>query len=186
MGVYSSYLGLVPNYNVGFVILAAGDSSAPDLNAFADLVGDYLVPELEKTAIAMAQHVYAGTYVSDTASSITIDVSGVLPGMSITKWSNNGVDMMSAIAKLNNIKPGELSARLYPMNLGDGRTAFRAVFQDEGAFADSGTPTCISWMDVDQLVYGGVALDLFIFQRDGEGMATGVNIPGLRTTLKKE
>jgi hypothetical protein len=51
------------------------------------------------------------------------------------------------------IKPGALLFRLYPTNLQGGRKlSFRAIRQDGDALADAGTPTCVIWMDIEDLV----------------------------------
>ena len=67
------------------------------------------------------------------------------------------------------------------------KVAFRAVFQDESAFEDGGTPTCISWMGVDGLTYEGVALDLVVFELDMEGgRAIGVKVPAFGLELRRK
>ncbi|MCJ1241110.1 hypothetical protein MMC14_009114 [Varicellaria rhodocarpa] len=171
IGHCSSYLGLLPDYDVGFVILAADQSVQPDLNVYADIVGDLIVPGVLETAIGDALLGFGGTYQNGN-SSITISVAtkGTThnPGLSVDNLTSNGADVRAAIAKLNVIDPSGLSFRLYPTNLRSTsgstmRVAFRAVFQDELAFEDSGTPACISWMGVDALTYDSVALDLFFF-----------------------
>jgi hypothetical protein len=40
--------------------------------------------------------------------------------------------------------------------------------------ADAGTPTCVSWMDVENLVYGGQFLDKYVFELDESGKAKAV------------
>jgi len=61
VGRYSSYFGLVPDYKVGFTNLAVetGDS-APDLNAYADIVLDAL-RSLVGLGVALASENIAGT-----------------------------------------------------------------------------------------------------------------------------
>lgn len=189
-GVYSSYLGISPDYSVGFAILAAGQRESPDLNAYADIIAEYLLPAIVKTAQSEAQTAFAGTYrLSVGNSSIALSAADGLPGISVTSLVSNGVDTRAAYAVLNGIAPAALSFRLYPTNLRSeppsGRFAFRAVFQDMDALEDAGTPTCVSWMGVDVLEYGGVALDLFVFEMGKDGTAEAVEIPALRMTLKK-
>ncbi|KAK5094147.1 hypothetical protein LTR70_004281 [Exophiala xenobiotica] len=63
-GLYSPYFGLVPDYGVGFVVLSADTNQAADLNAYADLIAEYLLPTMEQTAAAEATIKYAGDYTS--------------------------------------------------------------------------------------------------------------------------
>ncbi|KAH8803666.1 alkaline D-peptidase [Xylogone sp. PMI_703] len=189
IGYYSSYLGVLPDYDIGFAILAADSTGAPDLNAHADIIGDAMVPALIKNAASSTAQLYAGTYQGTDNSSITLTVDDQ-PGISVDVLVSNGSDIRAAIAALSNIEPSGLSFRLFPTNLesktpAGGRIAFRAVFQDENAFADAGTATCISWMSVDELVYGGIALDEFIFELDASGKAVMVEGTGLRVAFKR-
>lgn len=192
-GLYSSYLGLVPDYNVGFAILAADTVSNADLNAHADIVGEVIIEALIKIALSNAKSAFSGTYTaSGLNSSISISVD-TLPGMIIDSFISNGTDFRKPLATLYNVDEyNALSMRLYPTHLsttttsGGSTLAFRAVYQDENEFADAGTPTCVSWRDVDKYKYGGAALDLFIFELDVSGKVIGVEIPALRVTLAKD
>jgi hypothetical protein len=188
-GLYSSYFGLATDWGVGFVILSADTVAAADLNAHADLVSQYLLPALEKTAIQQASLNYAGNYTSGD-STLLIKVDG-LSGLSLTNWTSASKDVRAAFAELNSIPPATLDFRLYPTNIIDktaqgSRKAFRAVFQDVAAPVDAGTPTCITWMSsVDKFVYNGLSLDEFVFEVDEKGVAMGVGVPAFNFTLKR-
>jgi hypothetical protein len=194
-GLYSSYIGLLPDYNVGFAILAADTASNADLNAHADIIGDVLLPAVIEIAISNAASNFAGTYVSSSSSiggislnsSITISFDS-MPGIFVDSFLSNGSDFRNALATLYGVaNPKALSMRLYPTthtSSGPGSVqAFRAVYQDENALADNGTPTCVSWMDVDKVIYGGFALDWFLFELNDDGEAISVEIPALRVKL---
>lgn len=43
VGAYSTYIGLVPDYNIGMTILAAGDGPGPSVYAIRDLLVDIYV-----------------------------------------------------------------------------------------------------------------------------------------------
>ncbi|KAJ5502167.1 Beta-lactamase-like protein [Penicillium fimorum] len=58
--LYSSYLGLVPDFGVGFAILSADNKAPADLNAHADLIGDVVLEALMKTAIEQAAENFGG------------------------------------------------------------------------------------------------------------------------------
>lgn len=195
-GSYSPYFGLVPDYGVGFVMLSADTDQAADLNAYADLIGEYLIPAIERTAAQQAVIAYAGNFTTvDESSTIEFVVDG-LGGLSLANWTtnNDNLDVRSAYARLKEIPASSLDMRLYPTNLQDisgsqntTRLAWRAVLQDMDAPVDAGTPTCITWEGgVDQFVYNGVSLDLFVFELDAQGMATGVQIPAFNMTLYKK
>ncbi|ORY18631.1 beta-lactamase/transpeptidase-like protein [Clohesyomyces aquaticus] len=190
VGLYSSHVGLVADYGVGFAILAADSDANPDLNAHADIVAEMLIPALEKNAIAQASAMLAGTYKSgnnSTKSVLTIAPAvDSSPGLSITSFTSGNTDIRAAYAKLNNIKSNKLSFRVYPTGLTEitasgERMVFRAVFQNISALADAGTPTCETWRYFDRLQVQGVPLDEFIFDiRDGKAVSIEVKGMGLK------
>jgi hypothetical protein len=189
--LYSSYLGLVPDFGVGFAILSADNETPADLNAHADLIGDVVLGALMKTAIEQAAENFDGEYkASEINSSITVEYDS-LPGLYIQEFVSNGTDFRATLAGILGAKPADLSIRLYPSQLVEGvesgsRMAFRAVFQDMAELADNGTSTCVSWLDVDRFQYGGRGLDEFIFDLDRSGRAVGVEIPALRVSLGRK
>jgi len=191
-GLYSPYFGLVPDHGVGFVILSADTNQAADLNGYADLVAEYLIPAIERTAGAEATVNYAGNYTSQDGVRMAIDVDG-LSGLSVLTWTANGgdVDIKAAYAQLNHIPAETLDMRLYPTNLGDEtgngmHLIFRAVFQDIAAPVDGGTPTCVTWEEgVDKLVYDGISLDEFVFMLGEKGGAVSVTVPALAMTMQR-
>ncbi|OQE36122.1 hypothetical protein PENCOP_c012G02548 [Penicillium coprophilum] len=189
--LYSSYLGLVPDFGVGFAILSADTEAPADLNAHADIIGDVVLGALMKTAIKQAAENFGGAYKAlKINSSITVEYDS-LPGLYIQEFVSNSTDFRATLAGIMGItKPADLSIRLYPTQLVQGsgsgsQQAFRAVFQDMTELADNGTPTCVSWLDLDRLQYGGRGLDEFIFSLDQSGQAVSVEIPALRISLEK-
>ncbi|KAJ5373414.1 hypothetical protein N7517_005420 [Penicillium concentricum] len=189
--LYSSYLGLVPDFGVGFAILSADNEAPADLNAHADIIGDVVLGALMKTAIEQAAEDFGGAYKApDLNSSIAVEYDS-LPGLYIQEFVSNGTDFRATLAGIMGIaKPADLSIRLYPVQLvqdfGSGsRQAFRAVFQDMTELADNDTPTCVSWLDLDRLQYGGRGLDEFIFSLNQSGQAVSVEIPALQVSLRK-
>ncbi|CAI7599563.1 unnamed protein product [Penicillium discolor] len=189
--LYSSYLGLVPDFGVGFAILSADTETPADLNAHADIIGDVVLEALMKTAIEQAAKNFGGKYkASNINSSIAIKYDS-LPGLYIQEFVSNGTDFRATLAGIVGVaKPADLSIRLYPTQLAEesgsgSRQAFRAVFQDKTELADNGTPTCVSWLDVDKLQYGGRGLDEFIFSLDRSGQAVSVEIPALQVSLER-
>ncbi|KAI9720082.1 MAG: hypothetical protein M1828_005810 [Chrysothrix sp. TS-e1954] len=193
LGKYGSYLGLAPDYNVGFSLLVAGEDIDNTLNVYADLISDAIDVALQEEAAKQALLAYGGQYHvqgPSSNSSITLRVDKQ-PGLYVDTFISNGTDALGGYAALINAKDASnLSFRLYPTNLMSARTsgsriAFRAVLQDKGAFEDSGTATCVSWMHVDQYTYRSAPLDELIFTMDDGGRATSLEIPAFRTTLTK-
>lgn len=185
IGHYSSYIGLVPNYGVGFVMLAADSEGSADLNAYVDFIFAAMTPALEKAAVVQANASYSGMYTSSNGTRMKIEVDGK-PGLVVTELTNNGADVRAGIAKLKGIELDALIFRLYPSNVQSGsRMEFRAIWQDNNDLADGGTPTCVSWMDIEDLVYGGESLDRYVFELDESGSAKSVEIPALRAALGK-
>jgi hypothetical protein len=190
-GLYSSYLGLVPDYGVGYVILSADTVSPADLNAHADYM-EVVLEGIMKSSLKQAVQNFGGAYTaSNLNSSITIEYDE-LPGLFIENFISNGTDFHEALARLSGVSNStDLSIRLYPTQLiqqhrSGSRQAFRAVFQDKTELADAGTPTCVSWMTLDRFQFAGHALDEFVFTLNSEGEVLGVEIPALDVVLKRK
>ncbi|GES63309.1 beta-lactamase-like protein [Aspergillus terreus] len=195
--LYSSYLGLVPDFGVGYAILSADTDFPADLNAHVDIIGDVVLEALMVTATEQAAKNFGGGYkASSINSSITVRYD-TLPGLEIDQFISNGTDFRETLVKFLGITdPTALSIRLYPSQLIEeypdsnpasaSRQAFRAVFQDKSELADNDTPTCVSWLNLDELHYSGHALDEFVFTLDRDGRAVSVQIPALRVSLDRE
>ena len=198
-GLYGSLLVLSPDYGFGFVLLGAADEGV-DPHVFADVVADILLPALEKAAREQAQTAFAGSYQSsDIAlnSSIIISANGDALGMSIDSFISNGTDFLQLLTILlygryTAALAAATSVRLYPTNLHSPQSngssiAFRAVYSSEAPL-DPGvfSTDCETWADVDALTYGSLALDEFVFNLDSHGNAESIEIPFIRTTLKKQ
>jgi len=89
--------------------------------------------------------------------------------------------------KLKGIEPEDLIFRLYPTKLKtEGEVALRTVCQDRTALADTGTPTCVTWMDIKSLMYGGKSLDDHVFKLGQDGKAIAVEILALKMRFERE
>jgi CubicO group peptidase (beta-lactamase class C family) len=198
VGLYSSHIGLVSDYGVGFVILGADSEHNPDLNAYADVISIAMIPALEQNAIIQASIAFAGTYsfaVTNTSGSLIASLTiaqatDSTPGISLTNFTSGTTDIHALYAKLNGIEPQNLSFRLYPTDLVDitqkaTRMAFRAIFQDIKELGDAGTPTCDTWRSIDKLQLNGVGIDEFVFEIKGSRVI-GIEAPALGLYLKKE
>jgi hypothetical protein len=157
IGVYGSYLILVPDYNIGFTMIAAGSTTNPDV--LAGFAVDAFLPALEEAARIQAAQSYAGEYKVEsesTNSTFTLTTELGLPGLGLANWISNGTAILplfpiftalgggnvdDAMVELEAyssgvalIDPALISVRLYPTGLrystsnGGQKISFRAVF----------------------------------------------------------
>lgn len=198
LGVYSSILILSPDYDVGFTLMAAGKNNLDTLQAVGQLLVDRVLPDVIKAARSEASHNYAGTYSSSNPalnSSITLMTIPSELGLSVSSWISNGTDMLAVSAELVLRSPGsEVAITLYPTNLkasvsdGDSQIEFRAVFEDPTVANPGGlfTSKCQSWVFMEEIVYGGLALDQFAFTVGKDGSAKTLTASALREVLARE
>ncbi|KAE8420763.1 beta-lactamase/transpeptidase-like protein [Aspergillus pseudocaelatus] len=188
LGMYSSMFVLSPEHDIGFAILAAGESTTKAVTLITDLTINNLIPAIENAAREEAKIQFAGEYSSTNATiKITIDDQ---PGLKVTEWTNESVNIMQLlVANLGLQNVSDLSVRLYPSGLkAPGRVGFRAAFQDVSA-GDSGigpvTRACTTWLSVDSIIYGNVGVDEFVFGVDGSGRAVSVSPRALRVEIPR-
>ena len=191
-GLYSSYFGVVPDYDIGFAILAADAEKNADLNAYSDTVAG-VIPALEIVAQSQAEQSFTGVYTD--ANGVVVNITTTdprVPGLSVDVLKTPEMDIRMDIAKSLDIAPDALSFRLYPTGLRQTagereRLAFRAIFEDINALVDAGTPTCETWRTANQLFIDGVPADRFVFDTDGiTGKAATVEVPFLQATLERQ
>jgi len=113
----------MPDYNVGFTILAAGQLSHNNMRILSDMLAAIFVPELKAAAKEEAEQVYADTYTGPigTNSSMTV-VTDDNPKLKITQWNLNGTDVFPLIGTIYGATPDQLaqlqvSIHLYPTGL---------------------------------------------------------------------
>jgi hypothetical protein len=195
LGAYSSITALLPDYNVGFTILAAGDGTTALVAALTDTVAQLLIPALEEAAREEAGNVYTGTYNAQdrakTNSSLVISINDG-PGLKVEQWISDSQDMFQVIEALSGIDTPDI--RLYPTGLQQKRSgsclyqSFRAVFGSANSreSIDPVTGSSITWELVDSYKYGNVGVDEFLFELDaGTGEVVNVSPRALRQTLEK-
>lgn len=190
LGKYSSYMVLIPELNIGFTVIAAGDFASENSRLLGNILVDTFVPAVLATAADEAGEVYAGTF-SDkaTGAKITLVQNDTEPGLLVGEWSFGGQDVLSLLGK---IKRGNITARLYYSGLGNETpngtvSSWRAIYQTLTRRNGPGplSPICDSWFSVDGLTYGGVGLDEFLVTTV-DGKATSIvprvlGVPMVRT-----
>ncbi|OTB12109.1 hypothetical protein K445DRAFT_306250 [Daldinia sp. EC12] len=202
LGKYSALLAVIPDFDIGFSILAAGDVPPSLPMDIADTLSNTYLPTMVNTARIQANALYGGTYNNSNPSvnsSLSVVVDSRTPGLSLSSWISNGtnllwysVAMSQNITKdyWNKVRP---SVRLYPTGLWDAtsdggkRVAFKAVFEDLSLpnVSKPFTTDCSTWVSVAGIMYGSKPLDQFIFNINAAGNVTSVENAALRNKLEK-
>lgn len=192
VGLYHTFLGLVPDYNIGFATAIGGIGDHTWLDSS---IVDILFPALEATARQQAETAFAGTYTAtnglNTTLILTTDDS--LPGLGITKWISNGTDFLAALEPLVGAPVTSQNLRLYPTNLerknGNGTTeiAWRAAVDSSNVVERHGPfSACGSWFTIDGVGYGDASLDEIVFTLDADGKAISANPKAFKVVLERE
>ena len=192
---------LVPDLDIGFTVLTAGGMVSNDVDLLSVLLTDILVPAAEEAAREEARNTYAGTYTLASANKsqskstaidqlmITVDQGS---GLIISNWTYNSTDAAALVAEIALGSTDILfEIRLWPTTLKSTgpskqtKTSWRAVVQALPIVDHVFLGKCISWFQIDQLSYGGVALDEFEFVVDGNGKAVEVSPRAFRTIYER-
>ncbi|KAL7810809.1 beta-lactamase/transpeptidase-like protein [Trichoderma gracile] len=195
VGAYQSLVVLVPDYRVALAILAAGPDASAAVQVVSETVIQALLPALEEAAKEQACNKLCGEYststgVSNSSLVITVDES---PGLLIKRWTHQGHDLIAAgQAYANATRGGQIqSVRLFPSGLQtSSRAAYRAIFQRVQPGADVSVhrvfdPAAGTWSMPDQLMYGGIAVDEFMFHIDAGKRSAAVEPRVLRAVYKR-
>lgn len=196
---YSSLVALLPDWDLGFTILGAGNYTDNIGFEFADLIGEVVIPAYDYIARDEADKTYSGVYSSNSGlnSSLTISTNSSKPGLGIGPWISNGTDMVDYGLRLNtgSSTPGaQPEVRLYYSKReavaadGSKRQAFKAVFEDTGFPPTEGkmfSTDCASWLALTGVTYGAQPLDEFVFNLDPSGNVVSLENVALRDTLYK-
>ncbi|KAK3956120.1 beta-lactamase/transpeptidase-like protein [Pseudoneurospora amorphoporcata] len=213
IGAYTSLLAIIPDLDIGFSLLAAGDPPAGLAMDIADTLTSTYLSTMTYVARTEADRIYSGQYrytenittITERKrlnSSLTISTSSSSPGHILKNWISNSTDMsLYAVAigsnttdeYLDKIKP---SVRLYPTGFSEPlpdekgkRVAFKAFLEDlslpeRKPGMQTGTD-CATWVCVTGVVYASRPLDLFVFEVDETGKVRGLENGALRVRLDK-
>ncbi|GME48623.1 beta-lactamase-like 1 [Neofusicoccum parvum] len=171
VGAYSGHIGLDPDRDWGYVVLGAGPASGAPVFYLADLAARTFAPAFEAAARAQAAQRYAGTYVGGGNGTLTLAVRPGAPGLAVTAWTANGVDVLAALAVPGLAGNTSTAVTLYPARMrGSGRVAFRALLEPLPN-ADFGGPlesACQSWFTADAAQIASRMLDEVVVGVDEE------------------
>lgn len=195
VGAYNSLLILIPDYQVTLAILAAGPDAPTALNIVTETAIQTLVPALDKTAKAESCSKLCGEYAPAGASrdsSLVISTDDG-PGLLLKEWTHQGHDLIAAgQAYSNATRGGEIkSLRLFPTGLRSGnQAAYRAIvgatpYQYDPSVDFVFDQQANIWGTPDQLMYGGVAIDDFVFHLDSMGVSAAVEPRVLREVYQR-
>ncbi|KAL8965847.1 MAG: hypothetical protein Q9197_006292, partial [Variospora fuerteventurae] len=192
---YSSQLLLLPEYNIGIIVLVAGDGHA--LAWLREEILKAVVPAVDAIARKQAAERFSGTYASpdDTHmnSSISVEVQGS-SGLMLTSWISNGTNFLATYVKMSQKasgspgRPGKVQLTPSGTNRGssNGDVVWRAQFVADELPAAAGVIDMHLVTDVDTFTYAARSVEEFVFATDSEGIASEVRLPGLRITLTKQ
>lgn len=185
LAIYSSYLALLPDFDIGVAILQADSVTSPIPAKTALYIARELVAVLQTVGQQQAHANIGGTYnSSDNGVTMTLAAGDGLPGLNLPALQTNTTDLRALYASFSGIEPENISLRLYPTNVRTGSTrAFRSVLQDTSVVDDGSN--CETWATLDSPIYGGLALDEYLLLFSDNGRVESIKIAALGVTLYK-
>lgn len=99
IGLYRSYLAVVPDYDIRFAVAIAGAGTHRWIDG---LIVDIVFPALEAAAREQADATYGGTYAAADGlnSSLTLTTEAGKVGLIVKDAVSNGTDLLSVMQKL--------------------------------------------------------------------------------------
>lgn len=189
---YTSQLLLMPEYNLGIVVLVAGDGNA--LAWLREKLLKAFVPAVDGIARQQTAERFSGTYISADKhinSSISVDVQGS-SGLVLTSWISNGTDFLATYIQMfqhvsGSAAPGKVQLTPSLTKRGSSESdVWRAQFVQDELPAAAGVIDMRLITDVDTFTYASRSVEEFVFSMNPSGVASKVRLPGLRITLTKQ
>ena len=183
----------MPAYNIGFTVCTAEDltgAASGDSLLFGGIPNflfNTVLHVVDDIAKEQAARNFGGHYTSNK-SSLILSSSGEFPGLTVTHWSSNGVNMLAALEGLPLVGTPNITYRIMPNGLYSGSKIGFTSFYESATLPvpdDEWYWPCQGWIFVDQLTYGNVPLGQMVFDVDANGLSTSVDLHGLRETLQK-
>lgn len=195
VGAYQSLLVLIPDYQVTIAILAAGPDAAIALQIATETAIQSLLPALDNAAKSESCSKFCGGYAPAGASgdsSLVISTDDG-PGLLLKEWTHQGHDLIAAgQAYSNATRGGEIkSLRLFPTGLrGENQAAYRAIvdiipYQYDPSVEFVFDPRASLWGTPDELMYGEIAIDDFVFHLDSQGSSAAIEPRVLREVYQR-
>ncbi|KKY26039.1 putative beta-lactamase-related protein [Diplodia seriata] len=172
LGGYQSIIALDADRQWGFVVLGAGPSPGVPVVYVGDLVTRAYAPAFEAAAREEATANYAGTFVAPGGnSSLTLALQPDRPGIGVTQWTSNGVDVLKEASVPRASEGVALGVRLYPARQRTrNKVAFRALFESLPSSTLGGPmeSACITWFTADAVQVADRMLDDVVIGVDEE------------------
>lgn len=184
---YASHAVLIPEYNIALTMHAAGNNATAAVQTMLPLIAKPLITQTDREARYQASEKYAGEYRSaDGKRSVEVVVDDG-PGLRMETAVMNGVDIISALAAMQNLNPSDATARLYPMDPDSSQSEKEpwAMLHDrlkEGTTRGFAEQECASWNWGDALRHARQPLDKFVFHVR-EGQAVGLELVAWGPTI---
>ena len=198
IGLYTSIIMLIPDYNVALAVLVAGNRVT--VESLLEPVLESFIPVIEQVSKSQAKPTYSGLYRAESANSFVEIAVDDGPGLLVHEWKSNGNDLISAYKQLLQLS-GKVDMRLYPTGLKSHtdkgtNIAFRAVLIESPLENTTSTsqndstyglypPLCLTWFNFDAFQYGYRGVNEFIFHLDRKGNAVSVEPYFLRQIWKR-
>ena len=187
VGLYSTFFGLVPDYNIGISVLAAGDNPNRQVPPVRGPLIDIFFKAAEAAAKEQATNAFTGTFkATDRNSSMTLTVDGG-PGIAIQQWISNGTDFLT-----NEWFSAYNDFRLYPTTLkyipaDDALTYYKyhvnfLMNNGEPVQGDPWAEFNEYWFQLDELDYNNLATDAVVVGFDANGVVQSIASQALRST----
>ena len=195
-GLYNSLLVLIPDYEVTFTVLTAGDKSLL-VTMLSEMIAETFLPVIYQIGKEEATVAFGGMYKSVGSINTTLSlISDGGPGLLVDRLISNGTDLLAVFQKLEGLM---IEARIYPTGLinpagsnnSTAEVSWRSIFRTSLASNSTYTPIeifsqdCVSWFGVDATTYGNNGLDDFVFKVDQHGKVISVEPRALRIDLVK-
>ena len=178
---YYSHIVLVPEWELSFTLLVAGDAEA--LRWLENEIITSVLRGIEAISREQASFKYAGLYRTDKLnSSVELEVSGG-SGLVIKSWVSNGTDFLAEYVFMKTRKRGAGQGRVQLVPSSHSGESWRATFVSTTTEPKIPIAGCLI-NDVDTLMYGGRSLEEFIFGFH-DGKATEIKLPAFQITLYK-
>lgn len=201
--LYQAHLVTVPAFNIVLSFLSAGPEAGPTIQMAIEETLQAILPVLNNISRRQAKFRYAGRYKgsgSGDNSSLVLSVDDDGVGLLVQKWLSRGVDVLAAAQQYaSQTGSGTIrSVRLYPISSRttsvDSRNAtresFRAAYEKVPDGFDPSVPRILKtdagqWSSMDELMYGEIGTDDFVFALDNNGVAVSVEPRVMRTSYKR-
>lgn len=195
LGGAENYYGTLTTFDMdhhfGFNILATGKRAQSVRWTLGSMLSEVWVNAFEAAAREEADAKFAGTYESTgsgPASNITFTLDDNRPGLGVSEWYNNGVNILNSLRAYRKLPTAAtLSLRLYPLTTFGDELTFRSVIEvfPQSYVTGPMATDCITWPSVDSLQYGSAGVDEFAFKIEN-GVPTAVTPRAMRQTLAKQ